>query len=155
MPKQQESSVDGRIEASLHVPKVIITAPRRASSVLCTTDVIECWTCLGGECFEEFVCLLKSSVTVTLVAQVLRSNATQAGRPRPKVGAKLTRAGTSSRQSTLSRIEYPTMGCNAELVRCSLAIKGELSSSRRMSKRGASARRPCTRCPRFLAPRPI
>ena len=47
------------------------------------------------------------------------------------------------------------MGCNAELVRCSLAIKGELSSSRRMSKRGASVRRPCTRCPRFLAPPPF
>ena len=43
---------------------------------------------------------------------------------------KLTQAGTSSRQSTLSRIEYPVLGYNAELVRCSLAIKGELSSSR-------------------------
>ena len=43
---------------------------------------------------------------------------------------KLTQAGTSSRQSTLSRIEYPELGYNAELVRCSLAIKGELSSSR-------------------------
>ena len=55
MHKQQELSVDGRIKDSLQVPKVVITAPRRASSVLCTTDVIECMTCLGGEYFEEFV----------------------------------------------------------------------------------------------------
>ena len=70
MPKQQEISVDGRIKASLHAPKVIITAPRRASSVLCTTDVIECMTCLGGEYFEEFVGLFKNSLIAPLVAQV-------------------------------------------------------------------------------------
>ena len=78
--------------------------------------------------------MFKNSLIAPLVAQVCYLTATQDGRLRLQIGAKLIRAGTSSRQLTLSRIEYPAMGCNVELVRCSLAIKGELSSSRRMSR---------------------
>ena len=78
--------------------------------------------------------MFKNSLIAPLVAQVYYLTATQDGRLRLQIGAKLIRAGTSSRQLTLSRIEYPAMGCNVELVRCSLAIKGELSSSRRMSR---------------------